>query len=411
MTRDTREGWAEWGGRRFRVLDTAGHQDGEGLEAQLRRQAAEAVSEADACLLLVDARAGLNASDRALADSLRRAGVPVVPVANKTDAAAAAAGVPEVAELGFGPAIEVSAEHGLGMGELMSALEPLWPEADSGSESADAQPSEIRLTLFGRPNVGKSTLANALLGRERLVAGPQPGLTRDSISVAFEFAGERFRLVDTAGMRRRAGSRGEEETVAVRDAVRALRFAEVAVLLVDARSAFEQQDLRLADLAEQEGRAVVVAANKWDLVSRANERKRTMEEDLSRLLPALDGVALVPVSGLHGDGLAELLEAVSRARAVWERRVGTGPLNRWLAEAAERHPPPAVRGRRIRLRYVSQINVRPPTFTVYASRPTELDASYRRYLVRGLRRAFGFAGTPIRLLLRGSENPYRRGRT
>ena len=408
MTRDTREGFTEWGGLRFRVLDTAGHQEGEGLEAELRRQATEAVLEADACLIVVDARAGVSASDHSLADALRRAGTPVIPVANKMESARGAHGVSEVAELGFGGAVEVSAEHGIGMSELFEALEPLITSAEQpGDASETERVAEARIILFGRPNVGKSTLANVLVGRERLVAGPEPGLTRDAITVVFENGGRRYELVDTAGLRRRAGARGEEESVAVGDTLRALRFAEVSVLLVDGRTAFEQQDLRLADLAEREGRAIVFAATKWDLVSDGDKRQRRLEEDLRRLLPALAGATLVPISGIHGQGLTELLEAVRRARSIWERRIGTGPLNRWLAETVAQHPPPAVRGRRIRLRYISQINVRPPTFALFASRPQALDTAYRRYLVHGLRRQFGFPGTPIRLLVRAGENPYR----
>ncbi len=412
MTRDTREGRAEWGGRSFRVLDTAGHQDGEGLEAQLRLQVAVAVRESDACLLLVDARAGVSASDHALADALRRSGARVIPVANKTESARGAPGTIEISELGFGEAVEISAEHGLGMVELLEALESILdtvlPHEDATGKRDEA---EARLILFGRPNVGKSTLANALLGEERLLAGPEPGLTRDSIEVPFEHAGHRYRLVDSAGLRRRAGARGKEEKIAVGDALHALRFAEVVVLLVDSRTAFEQQDLRLADLAEKEGRAVVFAATKWDLVARRGERQRQMEEDLARLLPALSGASMIPVSGLHGSGLADLLEAVRRSRSIWERRIGTGSLNRWLAEATTHHPPPAVRGRRIRLRYIAQINVRPPTFAVFCSRPAGIDAAYRRFLVHGLRRRFGFPGTPIRLLLRAAKNPYDRRRT
>ena len=412
MTRDTREGRAEWGGRLFRVLDTAGHQEGEGLESELRRQAALAVRESDACLLLVDARAGVSASDHSLADALRRSGTRVIPVANKTESPRGTPGTLEVSELGFGEAVEISAEHGLGMAELIEALEPLldsaWPRGDAPGTGVEAQ---VRILLFGRPNVGKSTLANALLGEERLVAGPEPGLTRDSIEVPFEHDGRRYRLVDSAGLRRRAGARGEEERIAVGDALHALRFAEVAVLLVDSRTAFEQQDLRLADLAEKEGRAVVFAATKWDLVAGRGERRRQLEEDLARLLPALSGASMIPVSGLHGTGLTDLLDAVWRARSIWEHRIGTGPLNRWLAEATAHHPPPAVRGRRIRLRYIAQINVRPPTFAVFCSRPVGIDAAYRRFLVHGLRRRFGFSGTPIRLLLRAGKNPYGRRRT
>ena len=406
MTRDTREGWVDWGDSPFRLLDTAGHREGEGLEADLRRQAAAAVGEADACLLVVDARAGISASDHGLADVLRRANTPVIPVANKMDAADARAGIPEMAELGFGEAVEVSAEHGIGMSDLRAALQPML--AAAAAEVAGGGDLAARITLYGRPNVGKSTLANALLGRDRLVAGPEPGLTRDAITVPFLHGGRRYELVDTAGLRRRAGARGEEERVAVGDSLRAVRFAEIAVLVVDPRSAFEQQDLRLADLAEQEGRGIVVAATRWDQVSGQRQARQRLAADLHRLLPAVEGASLVPVSGLHQTGLGELLAAIRAAREVWDQRIATGPLNRWLAEAVAQHPPPAERGRRIRLRYIAQINVRPPTFTLFASRPGGLNAAYRRFLVRGLRQRFGFPGTPIRLLVRAGENPYAR---
>jgi len=409
MTRDNREGWAEIGGRRFRVLDTAGHQDGEGLEAQLRRQVCAAIAASDLCLLLLDARAGVNALDHGLAAQLRRTGLPVVPVANKVDARAARDGAGELAELGFGEAVEISAEHGIGIEELLAAVDP-WLEAGAASarESAGRSAEEVGFAILGRPNVGKSTLTNAMLGHDRMVVGSQPGITRDAISVSFVRDGRPFRVVDTAGLRRKRMSGSAEEVVSAADALRALRFAEVAVLLVDSAAAFEQQDLRLADQIEREGRALVFAAGKWDLVRDAGTRGRRMRQDAERLLPALSGAALVPVSGLRAEGVDDLLAAVREARVVWSKRVGTGVLNRWLADAVWRHPPPAPGGRRIRLRYLSQINVRPPTFALFASRPAELDAAYRRYLVNGIRKTFRFPGTPIRLLVRTGENPYRK---
>ena len=407
MTRDIREGVAQLGALCFDVLDTAGHEAGEGLAAELRGRAVTAIERSDAVLFLIDARVGVTAMDRDLADALRRTGRHVVPVANKVESRVGEQGLHEIWELGFGEPIAVSAEHRLGLGELEDAIAPVLAAArEREAKVASEQRAAIRVAVFGRPNVGKSTLVNTLLGASRVVVGPEAGLTRDAVMIPFERGGQAYELVDTAGLRRRAGARTAMERIAAEDALRALRFAEIAVLLIDARSPFEQQDLRLADHAEGEGRAVVIGVNKWDLVREGSRRRSALAERANRLLPGLAGVAVKPVSGLRGQGLDALLDAACATHATWCRRVGTGLLNRWLAGEVDRHPPRAVRGRRIRLRYIAQTNVRPPTFALFASRPAELDAAYRRFLVNGIRRRFDFPGVPIRLMVRGGENPY-----
>ncbi len=414
MTRDIRDGDAQIGDLSFRVLDTAGHEEGDSssLSGQLRRLTGQAIGESHACLFVIDARAGLTAADYSLASVIRRAGIPVVIVANKAESGPGRLGVDELWELGLGEPVAVSAEHGIGMGDIYRALRPIARSLAQGNESpmetaAEALPERpIRIAVIGRPNVGKSTLINKLIGKERLAAGPESGLTRDSITVPFRFQENDFLLVDTAGLRRRKGARGREENLAAGDALRAVRYCEVVVLLLDAKSAFEQQDLRLASLAEQEGRAVVVALNKWDLIQARKSRLASLSEAFAKLLPELRGTPLVPVSALNGKGVDRIMAGALEMHAVWQRRVGTGALNRWLEGEVERHPPKAVRGRRIRLRYLTQTNIRPPTFALFASRPRELDTSYRRFLVNGLRDSFGFAGVPLRLMVRGSENPY-----
>lgn len=410
MTRDVREGQAQLGDLNFRVLDTAGHDQisGDELSARLRDDSERVAAEADVCLFVVDARAGVTAADLGLADVVRRTGTPVIVVANKIDTGSVATQADELWDLGLGPPVRLSAEHDLGFDELYEALAAVLDgdEGDAPEVTEPDQESAVRLALLGRPNVGKSTLANALLGQERLVTGPEAGITRDAIAVSFRRGEQEFRLFDTAGLRRRVGARSDEERLAVDDALRAVRFCEVAVLVFDATIALEQQDLRLASLIEQEGRAVVVAVNKWDLVKGAKRFRAELQERLSELLPNLAGVTMVPVSALHGQGLDDLMQSVLAARETWERRVGTGELNRWLREVVELHPPKAFRGRRIRIRYVTQTGVRPPTFAVFASRPQGVDHAYRRYLINRLREDFGLAGIPIRLMVRGGDNPY-----
>ncbi len=415
VTRDRREGDARLGHLRFTAIDTAGldEADAGSLAARMTAQTEAAVRTADAVLFLVDARAGLTPLDRRFADVLRGAGKPMVLVANKTESAAADAGLLEAYALGLGEPVAISAEHGDGMADLVEALEPHLP-SPAGAET-ESTGQHLRVAVVGRPNVGKSTLINRIIGDERLLTGPEAGITRDAIAVDWTWRDQPFRLFDTAGLRRKARVDEKLEKLAVGDALRAIRFAEVVILVVDVGQPFEKQDLQIADLIEQEGRAVVIALAKWDLVTDRQATRADLAEKAGRLLPQLAGIDLVPVSGLTGEGIDRLLAAVVKAHAIWNKRLPTARLNRWLGDAVERHPPPAVSGRRIRLRYLTQLKGRPPTFVAFCSRPDKLPDAYRRYLMNGLRADFGLAGTPLRLILRRGENPYasrkRRPRT
>jgi len=406
VTRDRREDEARLGHLRFTAIDTAGLDEAAAgsLAQRMTAQTEAAVKGADAVLFLVDARAGLTPLDRRFADLLRAAGAPLVLVANKAESAAADAGVLEAYALGLGDPVAISAEHGEGMGDLLEALAPHLPAPAAAVGEGAGQP--LRVAVVGRPNVGKSTLVNRILGEERLLTGPEAGITRDAIAVEWTWRGRPFRLFDTAGLRRKARVEAKLEKLAVGDALRAIRFAEVVILVVDAGQPFEKQDLQIADLIEKEGRAIVIALAKWDLVTDRQARRADLAEKAARLLPQLAGIPLVPVSGLTGEGTDRLLAAVAKADAVWNKRVATARLNRWLADAVERHPPPAVAGRRIRLRYLTQSKARPPTFVAFCSRPEKLPDAYRRYLLNRLRGDFGLAGTPLRLILRRGENPY-----
>ncbi|WP_306044841.1 ribosome biogenesis GTPase Der [Nioella sp. MMSF_3534] len=423
VTRDLREGAARLGDLRFTVMDTAGLEDAndDSLPGRMRRLTERAVGLADACLFLVDARTGITPTDEVFADILRRSGTPVILAANKAEGRAAEAGVIEAFGLGLGDPLALSAEHGEGMAELAVVLSPMIEAAEARAEEAitdiDIEEGEdapertkpLQIAVIGRPNAGKSTLINKIIGEDRLLTGPEAGITRDSIAVTVDWGGMPMRIFDTAGMRKKAKVQEKLEKLSVSDGLRAVKFAEIVVVLLDAAIPFEQQDLRIADLAEREGRAVVVAVNKWDLEEHKQEKLRDMREAFERLLPQLRGAPLVTVSAKTGRGLDRLQQAIVRSYDVWNRRVPTATLNRWLQGMVEAHPPPAPSGRRIKLRYMTQAKTRPPGFVVMCSMPEKLPESYSRYLVNGLREDFDMPGTPIRLHMRSQAdaNPYK----
>ncbi len=406
VTRDRRDGEGQIGDLKFTIIDTAGFEEasGDSLDARIQIQTQLAVEMADVCLFLVDARAGVTPTDSQWADMLRRSAGSVILVANKCEGNAADAGVYEAFQLGLGDPIPISAAHGEGMSDLYDALLPFEREAPTGEEEDPDRP--IHVAIVGRPNVGKSTLINQLIGEDRLLTGPEAGITRDAISVEWSEGADTFRLFDTAGMRKKAKVVRKLERLSVADTLRAIRFSDVTVLVLDAEHPLEKQDLQIADMIAREGRAVVIVINKWDLIDERDGMAKALRLRIESDLPQLSGVRYVMLSGLTGEGMKKILPAVKSAYDVWNKRVGTSALNQWLSEALERHPPPAVSGRRIKIRYMTQTKARPPTFVVFVSRPSALPASYTRYLVNGLRQQFGFEGAPIRLLMRKGENPY-----
>jgi GTPase len=413
VTRDRREGDAQLGDLAFKVIDTAGleHAERDSLSARMQGHTAAAIAKADAILFLIDARAGATASDRAFADMVRKSGKNAILVANKSEGRAGEAGALEAYALGLGDPVAISAEHGEGLAGLYEALRAALPEPiaeQSVDERPDATPdtAPIRIAIVGRPNTGKSTLINRLLGEERLLTGPEAGITRDAIAVELNWRGRLFRVHDTAGLRRRSRINEKLERLSVADALNAIRFAEAVIVLVDAQTPFEEQDIRIADLVEREGRAIVIAVNKWDLVTAEAGAMGRLRTAVDRLLPQIKGVGVAVLSAKTGHGLEHLMQAVVEAHAVWNRRVPTAALNRFLAAATSANPPPALRGRRLRLDYMTQPKSRPPTFVLFGSRTSTLPDAYRRYLVNGLREHFGLPGTPIRLTLRTKSNPY-----
>jgi GTPase len=434
VTRDLREGDAKLFDLRFTVIDTAGLEDvtDDSLQGRMRRLTERAVDMADICLFLVDGRTGITATDEVFADILRKKGARVVLGVNKAEGRAGDAGAIEAWSLGLGEPIRLSAEHGEGMDDLYTVLRPLEgefaereaenaPEVEVDISDEDAETEAdvesfrptlqkpLQIAVIGRPNAGKSTLINKILGFDRLLTGPEAGITRDAISVRADWMGTPIKIFDTAGMRKKARINEKLEKLSVSDGIRAVRFAEVVVVLLDAEIPFEVQDLRIADFAETEGRAVVVAVNKWDLEGEKQEKLAELKEMFERLLPQLRGAPLITVSGKTGRGLDRLHDAILKAHEVWNRRVPTARLNTWLGAMVESHPPPAPQGRRIKLRYMTQVKQRPPGFIVMCSHPDEMADSYKRYLVNGLRQHFDLPGTPIRLTFRGQgeKNPFK----
>ena len=413
VTRDRREGAARLFDLTFNVIDTAGLEeaDPETLEARMREQTERAVADADVALLLVDARAGVTPLDRHFAGWLRRTDTPVILVANKCEGTAGESGHLEAFGLGLGDPVPVSAEHGLGLSDLRDALATALETAgllDAVREEETEGDGEaaLQLAVVGRPNVGKSTLVNRLVGEERVLTGPEAGITRDAVAVEWSYGGRPLRLVDTAGLRRRARVTGALEKLSASDTMGAVQYAHVVILLVEADAPMEKQDLTIAARVEEEGRALVVAVNKWDVCADRAAALSALRDRLERSLPQTRGLPVVPISALRGDNLSRLMDAVFSAYEVWNRRIPTSMLNRWLAERTRAHPPPAPGGRPIKMRYITQAKARPPTFALFCSKPSGVPNAYVRYLENALRQDFDLPGTPVRLNLRKGDNPY-----
>ena len=407
VTRDRREGSAKLGDLSFDVIDTAGLEEAfdDSLEARMRHQTDMAIEEADLAIMMIDSRAGITPMDSHFSAWLRRTDKPVVLVANKCEGKVGERGLYDAFSLGLGEPIPLSAEHGDGMAELFAALVE---HADAVAAQEDGERGErpLQLAIVGRPNVGKSTLINRLIGEDRLLTGPEAGITRDSITVDYMYRGRPLKLVDTAGLRRQSRISEKVERLSRADSERSIRFAQVVVLLLDSTDMLEKQDLTIARKTIEEGRALVVAANKWDLIENREEALAKLRDRLERSLPQVRGVPVLTVSGLNGRNLDALMDSVFAIYDVWDTRISTAKLNEWLGFMLEAHPPPLVSGRRLRLRYMTQIKSRPPTFAFWTSRPDALPDSYMRYLMNGLREDFNLEGVPLRLLLRKGRNPY-----
>nr|WP_316655323.1 ribosome biogenesis GTPase Der [uncultured Gellertiella sp.] len=432
VTRDRRPGDAKLIDLRFQIIDTAGLEEAgpETLQGRMRAQTEMAIDEADLTLFVVDAKSGLTPVDTALAELLRKRGKPVVLVANKSEARGSDGGFYDAFTLGLGDPVAISAEHGQGMIDLRDAIveligeevafpEPddeaetdvLLPRSEAGAEEVEEEPAydetrPLRVAIIGRPNAGKSTLINRFLGEDRLLTGPEAGITRDSISVEWDWRGRTIKMFDTAGMRRKARVTEKLEKLSVADGLRAIRFAETVVIVFDSTIPFEKQDLQLVDLVLREGRAAVLAFNKWDLIEDRQAVLADLREKTERLLPQARGIRAVPMSGQTGDGLDRLMQAIIDTDKVWNKRISTAKLNRWLEAQQVQHPPPAVSGRRLKLKYMTQVKARPPAFMISCTRPDALPESYTRFLTNGLRNDFNMPGVPIRIHFKASENPF-----
>ena len=410
VTRDRREGEASISNLHFRIIDTAGLEEkfDDSLEGRMRRQTEIALEEADVALMLIDAKAGVTPLDEHFAGWLRRAKTPVILVANKCEGKAGEPGLMESYALGLGDPVALSAEHGEGMAELFDALLPYEKTKDEDGNAEDAEDAEkpLQLAIVGRPNAGKSTLVNYLIGEERMLTGPEAGVTRDAIAVEWEFEGRAIKLVDTAGLRKKARVQKKLEKLSVADSLRVIRMAEVVVLMIDAEETFEKQDLTIAAHVIEEGRALVIAVNKWDKVKDRQGTLKLIRDRLSISLPQVRGIPVITLSALSGRGVEKLMPAVLEVYALWNSRISTARLNRWLEIMLEQHPPPMAKGRRLKIRYMTQVKARPPTFSLFMSSRGELPESYLRYLVNGLRQDFNLPAVPIRIFPRTGKNPY-----
>ena len=412
VTRDRREGEAELGLRQFTVIDTAGFEEGkrESLETRMWQQTEQAVCESDVILMLIDARTGITPADQNFADHLRKHSSNVILVANKCEGRAGEAGFYESYSLGIGDPVAVSAEHAEGMSDLYDRIDAVAellgpPQMDPLIDENEGD-GPLKLAIVGRPNVGKSTLVNQLIGSDRMLTGPEPGITRDAISVRLEVDGEELQLVDTAGLRRKARVTDRLERLSASDTLNAIRLAEVVAVIIDGTVGIEKQDLGIASMTVEEGRALLIVVNKWDLIVDRREELKKLRERLSDSLPQARGVKIVPLSALTGKRIDDLVPAVFSVNKIWNKRVVTGSLNRWLSDTIEHHPPPAVRQHRPKFRYMTQVKARPPTFVLFVSRPEAVGETYLRYLENELRATFDLPGTPIRLRLRKGKNPF-----
>ncbi len=434
VTRDRREGAAKLADLSFTIVDTAGLEEGDAatLTGRMRAQTEAAIGLADAILFMIDARVGVTPTDSYFAGLVRRAGKPIILLCNKSESHASEAGVHDAWSLGLGDPVPFSAEHGQGLNELYDALRealpvqttvvyddeeedaarPVFGDEEDGSELDTSKP--LNIAVVGRPNAGKSTLLNRILGEDRLLVGPEAGITRDSIGVEFDYTRadrtvRKMKMFDTAGLRRRANIHDKVEKLAAADAIRAVKFAEVVVVLLDATIPFEKQDLTIVDLVSREGRALVIGLNKWDLIPNQNAKLKELREEADRLLPQVKGAPVIPLSGLTGAGIEKFMEAIFKVHEIWNTRISTGRLNRWLTPTIEKTPPPAVSGFRIKIRYMTQPKARPPYFVIFGNQLDALPTSYERYLVNGLRETFGLHGVPIRISKKGSKNPFHDG--